>query len=46
MAPVATSFEPASTPMIARIGLSWHPYAGFVYFHLLLERLVAQGDRD
>jgi len=24
----------------------WHPFAGFVYFHLLLDRLAARGDLD
>jgi DNA-3-methyladenine glycosylase II len=31
---------------VQRAVSGWRPYAGLVYFHLLLERLAARGDLE
>jgi hypothetical protein len=31
---------------VQRAVARWHPYAGLVYFHLLLDRLAARGDLE
>jgi DNA-3-methyladenine glycosylase II len=36
--------EPLDYAGVQRAVAAWHPYAGLVYFHLLLERLAARGD--
>lgn len=36
--------EPLDYAGVQRAVASWHPYAGLVYFHLLLDRLAARGD--
>jgi DNA-3-methyladenine glycosylase II len=36
--------EPLDYLGVQRAVASWHPYAGLVYFHLLLDRLAARGD--
>jgi DNA-3-methyladenine glycosylase II len=38
--------EPLDYAGVQRAVSGWHPYAGLVYFHLLLERLAAGGDLD
>ena len=35
--------EKPSYGKIKEVTSSWHPYAGFVYFHLLLDKLEKQG---
>ena len=36
--------EPLDYVGVQRAVASWHPYAGLVYFHLLLDRLASRGD--
>jgi DNA-3-methyladenine glycosylase II len=38
--------EPLDYAGVQRAVGGWQPYAGLVYFHLLLERLAARGDLD
>jgi DNA-3-methyladenine glycosylase II len=38
--------EPLDYAGVQRAVSRWHPYAGLVYFHLLLDRLAAHGDLD
>jgi len=38
--------EPLDYAGVQRAVSGWHPYAGLVYFHLLLERLATRGDLD
>jgi DNA-3-methyladenine glycosylase II len=38
--------EPMSYEDVRRILSRWKPYAGFLYFHLLLERLARDGIYD
>ena len=38
--------EPLDYAGVQRAVARWHPYAGLVYFHLLLDRLAARGDLE
>lgn len=38
--------EPLDYAGVQRAVAGWHPYAGLVYFHLLLDRLAARGDLE
>ena len=38
--------EPLDYADVQRAVARWHPYAGLVYFHLLLDRLAARGDLE
>jgi len=38
--------EPLDYADVQRAVAGWHPYAGLVYFHLLLDRLAARGDLE
>ena len=38
--------EPLDYAGVRRAVAGWHPYAGFVYFHLLLDRLATRGDLE
>ena len=36
--------KPLDYASVRRITARWQPYAGLVYFHMLLDRLAATGD--
>jgi DNA-3-methyladenine glycosylase II len=38
--------KPLDYAGVQRAVAGWHPFAGFVYFHLLLDRLAARGDLE
>jgi DNA-3-methyladenine glycosylase II len=38
--------EPLDYAGVQHAVAGWHPFAGFVYFHLLLDRLAARGDLE